>query len=267
MRHLFLIVLVIFSGLVLSCGGREKKEQARLIPPDDLVPVLEDIYLADGIFSMRYLREQMPGTDSMSNYRDILAKYGYTLEDMNKTIDYYTGDTRMKELEAIYDQVVKDLRDQLDKTFEDEHIRHEKKEANDLWTGKREFHLPREGQRNKIPFTVPLRGPGVYSLKVQVRINKEDGSKNPYIHVWFWQNNGTKEGKRIAWTKRKIPKDGRWHQFILAKKITDPEFTHLKGFLLDDENKDTTYIKHADLKGIRLDVRPLIPGYNQPHVK
>ena len=262
-----LVFLVILAGLVISCGSKEKKEQGRVIPAQELVPVLEDIYLADGIFSLRYLREKMPGTDSMSNYRDILKKYGYTLDDLNKTIDHYTSDTRMNELQLIYEQVVKDLRDTLEKTFEEEHIQRAPTDTTDLWPRKREFHLPREGQRNKIPFNVPLRGPGVYSLTVKVKVAKEDGSKDPYIHVWFWKRDGTPEGKRIEWAKRRIPKDGRWHQFILARKLTDPSYTHLKGYLLDDENKDKKYIKRADIKGLKLYRRPLLPEHDQTPIR
>jgi hypothetical protein len=258
-RDVIKFVMVLgMAGVMIACGGKEKKREAQVIPPDELVPVLEDIYLADGVFSLRYLRRQFPGTDSMSNYRDILMKYGYTVEDMKKTIDHYTDDNNMQELEAVYEVVLKDLRELLEKTFEEEHAPRPATDTSDLWNLKREFHLPREGQRNKIPFAVPVRGPGVYSLKIKIRISTSDGSKRPYIHLWFWRDDGTKEGERIEWDKRRVPKDGRWHQFVLAKKLTDPAMTHIKGFLADDENKDTTYIKRVDVKGIRLDMRPLL---------
>jgi hypothetical protein len=174
----------------------------------------------------------------------------------------------MKELEVIYDVVTKDLRDLLEKSFEEEHAADIRgKEKSDLWPGKRSFSLPREGQRNKIPVSVPLRGPGVYSLSLKIRYSNSDGSKRPYIHLWFWKDDGTPQGKRIEWDKRRIPKDGRWHQFILAKKLTDGSMTHLKGFLADDENKDTTYIKRLEIKDIRLDMKPLISHGKIPFVK
>ncbi len=259
MKSVFrIVVVVVVAGMMVACGGKEKERKAQVIPPDELVPVLEDIYLSDGVFSLRYLRSQFPGTDSMSNYRDILKKYGYTIEDMEKTIDHYTDDNNMQELEAVYEVVLKDLRELLEKTFEEEHAPPPRADTSDLWNLKREFHLPREGQRNKIPFSIPIKGPGVYSLKIKIKISTSDGSKRPYIHVWFWRDDGTKEGERIEWDRRRVPKDGRWHQFVIAKKLTDTRMTHIKGMLVDDENRDTTYIKRVDVKGVRLDMRPLL---------
>ncbi len=262
-----IVVLVLLAGMVVACGGK-KEPEGQVIPPDELVPVLEDLYVADGYFSLRYLREQVAGTDSMSNYRDILKKYGYTLRDMEKTIDYYTKEDHLEELKGVYDVVTKDLRDLLEKTFEEEHTAGmQGKQAEDLWVGPREYHLPREGQRDKIAVDIPLRGPGVYSLSLKIKISHNDGSKRPYIHLWFWKDDGTKEGKRIAWDMRRVPKDGRWHRFILAKKLTDGSMTHLKGYLVDDENRDTTYVKRVDIKEVRLDMKPLVDHYKMPVAK
>ncbi len=253
----FLLVLV----MLLSCH-RKGGKKVRIIPRDDLVSVLEDIYLANGLFSLSTMRNRFPGTDSLSNYRDILQKYGYTLEDLEKTIDYYTSEARLAELEGVYEEVVKDLSTLQERSFEEEHLAPPGEEPGppgDLWRGDREYHLPRQGRRNKIPFTVELQGPGMYTLSLSVKVHEDDGSRRPFIHVWFAEREDD-GGRKLEWRRKTLKKDGKWHQYILAKKLTDPSFRYLKGYLLDDMNKDSSYIKQADIRDIRLDIKPPAPG-------
>ncbi len=257
MRRCLVVLLVL---AVLSSCGRGKEEKDRIIPKEDLVSVLEDIYLANGIFSLTSMRKMFPGTDSLSNYRDIVAKYGYTLEDLRKTINHYTHEERIEKLVQVYEEVVKDLSTLQEKSFEEETLGPAGRKhmgVDDLWVGDREYHLPRQGQRNKIPFKVKIPGPGMYTLSLMVKVHRDDGSRKPYIHVWFSDG----KGKKIEWRKQTLRQDGEWHQYILAKKLTDPLYGYLEGFLMDDENRDGHYIKQVDIRDIRLDIKPLADGF------
>ena len=254
MSRIFLLLSVFV--LLGACSSHEKIRKKNVIPQNDLVSILEDLHMANSMFSLSYLREKYPGTDSISNYRDIFARYGYTLKDFNNTVTYYTD--HLEEYVKIYDQVVKDLNEREGKIEEmppegtGKHFRKE-----NLWNMNTEWHLPREGQRYKIPFSIPVAGPGVYTLSMRIRIGKNDGSVRPAITVYFWYDDGTDEGRKISRERKKLDKDGKIKQYMLAKKLTDPKVTHIKGFLLDDRNKDTLYIKHADVTDIKLDVKPL----------
>ncbi len=255
-------VLIVFSWILLfgSCTFHKSGKEV-VIPKQDWIHIIEDIHIANGFFSMSYLRRKYPGTDSISNYRDVIGKYGYTMKDFYKTLDYYTD--HMNEYEAVYEVVMKDLKEMQENTYKEEMmpmgVRRERVPAG-LWTEKTEWHVPREGQRNRIPFSVEVKDPGVYTLSMRIRVGKNDGSKHPHISAWFWYDDGTEEGHRIHWKEKRLVKGDGYRQYILSKALKDTLVTHLKGFLLDDENTDTLYIKHADIRDIRLDVKPFHTG-------
>jgi len=260
------LVLFTLSWIILlsACTAPHKRKgrENDIIPKEDMIHILEDIHIANGFFSMSDLRKEYTGTDSISNYRDIIVKYGYSPEDFKKTVNYYTD--HLEEYEIIYEEVIKDLKEMQEKMYDNVMLTGEmkkKKKDGNMWTLKTEWHLPREGQRNKIPFSVKVDGPGVYMLSMRIRLGKNDGSRRPFISAYFWYNDSTKEGHRIFWKKKRLKKTGDiYKQYILSKELKDTLVTHLKGFLLDDENNDTLYIKHADIKDINLNVKPFDTG-------
>ena len=263
-----LLVFIMSWVLLLNACSNGEKTKKHIIPQGDMVNILEDIHLANGLFSMSYLRKKYPGTDSISNYRDILARYGYSLKDFQNTVTYYTH--HMIEYENVYDQVTKNLNELQEQMYDREmqkaKMRRRKRQGN-LWTMKTEWHLPREGQRDKISFHVLVNGPGIYTLSMRIRISKDDGSRLPFVSAYFWYDDGTEQGHRIYWKKKRLIKGNDFRQYILAKELKDKKVTWLKGYLLDDENKDTLYIKHADVKDIRLDVKPFHTGADTTKIK
>ncbi|MCD6201746.1 MAG: DUF4296 domain-containing protein [Bacteroidales bacterium] len=257
------LILFILSWIILlnACSPGDKKNRKKdIIPREDMVHILEDVHLINGFFSMSYLRKIYPGTDSLSNYRDVIGKYGYSLDDFNNTIDYYAD--HLNDYEKIYEEVLKDLKSMQESSYKSEmhgrgmRMKPRGREEN-LWTMKTEWHLPREGTRNKIPFSVEVNGRGVYTLNLRIRIGKNDRSRHPFILAYFCRDDSTKEENRIYWKRQKLKKTGdEYKQYILSAELKDSLVTHLQGFLLDDENTDTLYIKHADIKDIKLDVKP-----------
>ena len=256
-----LIISLSWIILLSACSSKDKEKKTIIIPKDDMVNILEDIHMANGIFALGYVRKKYPGTDSLGNYRDIFSRYGYTMQDFQRSLDYYIG--HLKEYDVIYDQVIKDFNTLQESLYNRDMLPEERrkmKREGNLWTLKTEWHLPREGQRNKIPFSVPVKGPGVYTLSMRIHVGRNDGSRHPYILVYFWNDDGTPGGHRIYWKKKHLTKGAEFKQYILSKALKDTNITYLKGYLLDDENKDTLYIKHADIRDIFLDVKPFHTG-------
>ena len=248
-NFLILVFIPIFS---ISCIHHEGSIKRRnIIPEKDFITILEDIHLADAIISSPYLVSKHPGLDTLSNYRDILMQHGYTMEDLNKTLLYYTD--KPEQLEQVYEKVIDNL-SQLEsevssrRYFEDG----EETKSVDLWTDKSEWHLPVDGKQIKIPFSIPIDTPGTYILRAQIKMYQDDGSSNPKITAYYWYDNGSELGQRYIFPRNPISKNGQWKSHALILETHDTLITHIKGFLIDHKDKKSSWEKHLDIRGVSL---------------
>ena len=248
-NFLFLVFIPVFF---LSCTHYEVSIKRRdTIPVKDFIPILEDIHLADAIISNPSLVSRYPGLDTLSNYRDILMHYGYTMEDLDKTLAYYSG--KPEQLEEIYEKVIDNL-SQLEsevssrKYFEDE----EETKSTNLWTDKSEWHLPVDGKQIKIPFSIPIDTLGTYILRAQIKMYKDDGSSSPEIIAYYWYDDGSELGKKYLFPISQLSKNGQWKSHALVLETHDSLITHIKGFLVDHADKQSSWEKHLDIRGVSL---------------
>lgn len=251
-----LIILGLLLTLPVQCsspGSRIRKKE--LIPEQELIPLLVDIHLGNAFFSLSSLRNKYPGRDSISNYVDIISSYGYSLENFEKTISYY--ENHLDDFERIYGEVNKRLQE-IERDFRggENPLRDAHGGGGNLWKGKSEWHLPREGRRNKILVEVPAEKPGMYTLSVRIRVFHDDGSVNPKISLFFWYDDQSPKGKWIPVAEKPVPKDNQVHYYILSGTRKSNRITHLKAYLLDHENTDTVFVKHADVLDLRIDLKP-----------
>src|ERR1035437_8251380 len=101
-----LLMLMMISLLTGSCSGRKNKlDDKNLIPEKELVSLLTDIHLADGLLTLPKINSWTSSLDSISTYYQVIEKHGYTKEIMDKTIKYYFINDPQK-LNKIYDQVL-----------------------------------------------------------------------------------------------------------------------------------------------------------------
>ena len=103
-----IIILTILFLFLYSCTQSEQKiQKSELIPAKDLVPVLADLHLADGLLSISEIRNYYDDMDSLGQYSSILESYGYSLEQLNNTIEYYSS--YPEALNEIYEKVITQL--------------------------------------------------------------------------------------------------------------------------------------------------------------
>ncbi len=101
------IIILLFLFLH-SCTQHEKRfHKSELIPAKDLVPVLCDLHLADGLLSLSEVRNDYSDMDSLGQYVSILESYGYSLKQLDNTIVYYSSDPET--LNKIYEKVITQL--------------------------------------------------------------------------------------------------------------------------------------------------------------
>jgi hypothetical protein len=240
----FAIIILIF----ISCSGNGKKTGRRkLIPTKDVISILTDLYLADGLLTYPNVRERFSTKDSISNYVDIIKRHGYTKERMDATIRYYFL-KNPKKLEKIYDDVLARL-SEIQSRMKTK-IPAARVTSLNLWTEKLNYSLPETGTNNSIFFNIPLKDTGLYDLSMRIIVFEDDQSLNPRINVFFWHADSTKIGVRDNWDAVNLLKDGKWHNYKLSKRLTDTTFTHFSGWLMHHDPKPGRWEKHAKVENI-----------------
>jgi hypothetical protein len=248
MRLSDLTVFVISVFIITSCGNNEQaKLRKEVIPNRDLIGILTDVYIADGLLALTPVYNQFSMKDSVDNFIDIIQRHGYTKERMDNTIHYYIMNNP-KKLEKIYDQVLARL-SKIQSSLEAES---QPASGSNLWNQKTHFSVPEEGIHNSIYFSIPVRDTGTYELSFSAIVFKDDQSHNPRTNISFWQNDNSVDGKRDPWEKVDIIKDGTRHNYAIRKRLTDTTYTHIVGWLLFNDPQQGKWSKHALISNILL---------------
>ena len=128
--------------LVIAFACRNEK---KVIPREELVPVLVDIHLLDGAIRHSRYRDNVKMPDSIDVYEYVLEKHGYTQPQFDSSMAYYSRDPRR--FEQIYQEVLARLN-----RMETE-VREEKEERKKK-SRPRKGEDPREADPDQ-PFKVP----------------------------------------------------------------------------------------------------------------
>jgi hypothetical protein len=246
-RSLIFLLIVL---VMISCSGKGEKIKKRdLIPSDDVVTILTDLYISDGILAFPQVRAKFSAKDSIANYIDIIKKHGYTKDQMDKTIHYYFINNP-KKLGKMYDDVLAKL-SEVQAKLETESPP-EKSSPFVLWNQKTSFSLPESGVINPIWFNIPVSDTGTYMLSFSAIIYPDDQSLNARSEVFFWRADGTKDGKRDYWDKIPLQKDGIRHSYSVSKRLKDNTFTHISGWIYKHDDQPGRWEKHARITEISL---------------
>ncbi|MCF8226887.1 MAG: DUF4296 domain-containing protein [Bacteroidales bacterium] len=125
--NIYRFTLVLFSGILLgltSCNQKKQVSGSQYIERNDLVDIIKDMHLMDGITNdMQYYRKFNPG-DSIDIYSSIFEKYNVDREAYERTIKEYSKHPKL--LDAVYDDVLMKLSIMQDELEEEENREIEK---------------------------------------------------------------------------------------------------------------------------------------------
>ena len=253
MRYISIVITLLFF-LPLACSNPEERiKRSDIIPEEDLVPLLVDIHLSEGLLVLSKVNKKYPGRDSVSNYIDVINKHGFEKEDFDKTIHFYSN--KPDELNEIYELVISELSKMEGRIvspvrYTDEAARQMKR---NYWNRKREWHLPQDGEKEQIGFKIPVYITGTYSLSARIKMYKDDESVNPSVFVYYWYDNGSRYGFRDLFPEIKIEKTGQDSIYKISKKVSDPKISHIKGSILYHKRKRGKWSKHVDVLDIKVE--------------
>lgn len=241
-----LIVLFLISVL-FSCSPTYNKQ--KIIPTRDLVDILTELYIADGLLVLPQVRAMYANKDSTTNYLDIIQRHGLTKERLDNTMRYYF-EKEPKKFENIYDQVLTKLNEKqalLEKEKPPEVLL-----SPELWTARNSFLIPESGTMDSAWFSIAIKDTGNYILEFSTILYTDDQSTNPRVTVFFWHSDSTKSGSRNYWTEVNLPRDGQRHNYSLSKINSDTTVTHLNGWMLNSDPQKGRWVKHARIENITL---------------
>jgi hypothetical protein len=256
MRSLTRIMLLLLPVIFWYCSGRDSiSGKVRLIPEKELVSVMTDLYLADGLLAYPLLRNQFNAKDSIENYIDIIEKHGFTKKQMDKTMKYYFNQDP-KKLQKIYDQVLARL-SAMQSALETETVPPELQGIN-LWNQKKKLSVPEAGAHDLLYFSIPVKDTGLYEISFTAIIYKDDKSLYPRTTTFFWHASETQEGVRNFWDNIDLIRDGTRHSYSVSRVFDDTTFTHICGWLFQCDVPPGSWVKHGAFSEISVRKIPRI---------
>jgi hypothetical protein len=256
MTRFSLIIIILCSLIIGSCSSRKNKlDRSNLIPKKELVSILTEIHITDGLFSVPRIRSTYSSLDSTSTYFKILKNHGYTKETMDKTMKYYFI-KNPKELIRIYDQVLGILSER-ESLIQKELLLTETRKGNS-WTGKEYYSYPDPSGLDSSIFDLTLNKKGTYTLSFIATLSPDDQSCNPRITSYLCHPDSVETGKRKYIQSIRYIKDGQPHPYSIKLVIPENTILHLRGWFYDFDNNPGEWGKHAIIENISLSYSPLI---------
>jgi hypothetical protein len=253
-RFTFLILMAL-SLLISSCGSRKSKiDRKNLIPENELVPILTDIYLTDGILSMPRVLMKFSPLDSASTYNQVIEKHGYTREALDKSLKYYFVKDP-KKLIKIYDKVLGILSEMESRVQKD--IMKLKGPTGDMWQGPESYSFPDPTGLDSTVFDISLKKSGIYTLTATVALFPDDQTLNPGLTAYTCHPDSIETGKRNYINPIFYIKDGREHKYSVTFTVPFKTTMHVRGCLYDYSNQPDDWGKHMVIHNIAVNFSPV----------
>lgn len=226
-----LLILSLISG---SCSSRKNRvEHSNLIPEKELVDLLTELYLTDGLISIPKTTQLYSFSDTMKAHLDVFKTHGYTKEKMDMTLKYYYV-KKPKVLIKIYDQVLGIL-SEMQSRYEAEVAQIQSRISN-IWDGESSYLLPEIPASDSANFVIKASSQGVYNLTYTVTLSPVDQSFNTRPLVFMCHPDSINTGKRHYIETTKYMKDGLPHIYNLNIKVMEKSNFYIRGWFYDSEN-------------------------------
>lgn len=244
--------MLLFPVIFISCTGKDNESRnIKIIPEEEMVSVMTDIYLANGLLGYPPVRNLFMAKDSIENYIDVIVKHGYSKEQMDKTMKYYFIENP-KKLQKIYDLILANLSEMQSGLETAPAI----PAGINLWNQKERLSVPEAGAHDLLYFSIPVKDTGLYEITFSAIIYNDDKSINPRTSVFFWHSSDTQEGVRDFWENVDLKRDGNSHRYSVSKTLTDTTFTHICGWLFQCDAPSGSWVKHGAFSSISVRKTP-----------
>ncbi len=248
-KLVFLALVIVMILPVTSCTSRRSKENGEnIIPVSKLVPLLTDVYLADGLIAVPTIEEKHWLRDSVEIYIEVIESHGFTKYQLDQTIKYYFLN-KPKKLQKIYDAVIANL-SEIESSVNN--MDEAQTVSENIWPGELSYSMPEISLTDKVSFDVYIQDTGLYTFTASYRVFPDDQSVNPRITLWFWKADTSAAGVSSFWNEVPLPKDGVTTIRSISASVPDPSFNRIRGFLMNHDDKPGQWEKHVQIGTISL---------------
>jgi len=244
--------LIVMFAVLTSC------QKSYLIPERDMVKILTKIYLTDGVINTPP-NNLLYGHDSIDYYEPILKSYGYTTAQFDSSVKYYSKKT--EKFDIILDKVVMELTRMRDKVAEVSTTNIPKADSasisDNLWPHKTRWNMAIDYSANpSLGFDIPVAGLGDYAISFDAQFFPDDEGIDVRHYIFFYYDDQTPVGVRENSVFSTYIKDGEVHNYQYTLTLTNPQITHLKGWLYDCGNPNTTFKRNAIISNLKVTFTP-----------
>ncbi|NMC37464.1 MAG: DUF4296 domain-containing protein [Bacteroidales bacterium] len=252
-----LAILFALVSCSVACSGRKNKAEHRdIIPERDLVAILADLHIADGLLSIPRINNLYANIDSLAAHVNVIEKHGYTKEAMDRTMRFYFI-KRPKELIRIYDKVLGKLSAmesrllQFNPTLNDI--------SSNYWQGEPFYFFSGETATDTSGINMVVLYSRFYTLNFTITVYPDDETIDPRMNLFF-EATGPAKGtiNRTYFPEIKYLKDGQPHSYSIPVRIKEMPPIRIKGWFVNQENQYPGLKKHYFVENISLN--PRLPG-------
>jgi hypothetical protein len=248
MTRFILFILILFFVVTGACTSRKNKlDRRNLIPEKELTSIITDLYITDGLLTLPKINYSYPQLDSLSSYKEVIQKHGYTKETMDKTMKYYFV-KNPKQLIKIYDQVLAVL-SEMESRY-DKEVTVLQARISNLWKGNDFYYFPDPSVSDSTNFDITVVNPGIYTLSFTVTLYPDDQSVNPRMTAYTCNPDSIETGKRHYIKTINYIKDGQPHTYSLKINAQKKSDYHIRGLLYDFDNCQRNPEKHLRIEKI-----------------
>jgi len=245
MTRFALLILILSLLLTGSCSSRKNRiDHSNLIPQNQLVSILTDVYITDGLLALPVVNLWLENPDTLSTYYKVIEEHGYSKEVMDKTMKYYFIKNPGK-LIKIYDQVLAILHER-ESYLEKELVLEALRERN-LWRDKEIYAFPDPSGADSACFSISLPKQGIYNLTFTSIVFPDDQSLNPRFTAYLCNADSIDSGKRTYIESLYYFKDAHLHQYTLSIDVPANSNLILKGNFLNYDNYCADCSRHATI--------------------
>ncbi len=243
-------LMLAFSIVIGSCTGRKSKAEHRdLIPENDLVEILRDVHLTDGLLSMPGINYKYSFGDSISSYIDVIESHGYTKQQMDRTMRFYFV-KRPKKLVSVYDKVLGSL-SALESRI-DKEIPGFRSNAQNLWTGKDYYSFPDPFGKNPESLDIPLVYLESYNIRFTMTLFPSDCTGNPRPDLYLSHTDSLGNEKKIYFSALPYIKDGYPHTYTIHSTNKLPPPVRLRGWFINQDESSMERERNYTVSNILL---------------
>ncbi len=252
-RYYFIFIAIFL--LSASCSD------SKIIPEKDMVKILRQVYLTDGVIAASDARPRLMN-DSIDYYEPIIESFGYTHDQFDSSIKYYSRNTEL--FDAILDAVILEL-SKMEEPLIEEAAKADSIASSvddtlpNLWPFKPNWDMSKDYRKNSsLSFSIPVKGLGQYTIKYSAKVSFKDQSAKPRMNIYFSRSDTSRTSEQFNPVVQNYIKDDSLRTFTHTLTLTDSKVTHFKGELYAHDDDNISNRHRAIFSNITVEFKPVV---------